>query len=92
MGKSNTCGQEYSESRLRDHLRAGLPAYMAPSLFVVVGRIPLTTNGKVGFEALAENLRRRPLCVRGADVARCIQPAFTDPATLSGATAGPNWL
>lgn len=38
---------------LRGHLRERLPSYMVPADFVIVGRIPLTTNGKIDRVALA---------------------------------------
>jgi amino acid adenylation domain-containing protein len=44
---------------LRVFLRARLPEYMVPALFVPLGRIPMTPNGKVDRRALAA-LRPRP--------------------------------
>ncbi len=38
---------------LRAHLRAALPEYMVPAVFVPVARIPLTPNGKLDVRALA---------------------------------------
>lgn len=41
-------------AELRDRLRARLPGYMVPSEFVEVDALPLTRNGKVAYEKLAE--------------------------------------
>ncbi len=40
-------------SELRDRLRDRLPAHLVPDAFVVIGSLPLTTNGKVDRNALA---------------------------------------
>lgn len=39
---------------LRDFLRASLPDYMLPSLFVKIAALPLTANGKIDRNALPE--------------------------------------
>jgi acyl carrier protein len=48
-----TVAQPFEPSGLRDHLTAQIPEYMVPSKFLVVDRIPLTSNGKVDARALA---------------------------------------
>ncbi|MEM9089821.1 MAG: thioester reductase domain-containing protein [Cyanobacteria bacterium P01_F01_bin.53] len=39
---------------LREHLKAKLPDYMVPALFLVLNNLPLTPNGKVDRQALPE--------------------------------------
>jgi amino acid adenylation domain-containing protein/non-ribosomal peptide synthase protein (TIGR01720 family) len=43
---------DFSSSKLKSHLQHYLPDYMVPSTFVVLGRLPLTANGKVDRRAL----------------------------------------
>ncbi len=45
-------GAEIEAEALRTHLQASLPAYMVPSAFVLVDRIPLTPSGKADRRAL----------------------------------------
>jgi len=44
--------REFNAAELREYLLKELPAYMVPSTFVKVDRIPLTTSGKVDRQAL----------------------------------------
>ena len=48
---------EYDVHELREHLLKFLPAYMIPSYFVKLEKIPLTANGKVNRKALPEPRR-----------------------------------
>ena len=46
-------GQEkMDEATLRTHLTKSLPSYMVPTVYVAMETLPLTTNGKVDFQAL----------------------------------------
>ena len=47
-------GQSVEASALRAHLKAKLPEYMVPSVFVPLAALPLTSSGKVDREALPE--------------------------------------
>ncbi|MDQ3288580.1 MAG: amino acid adenylation domain-containing protein [Pseudomonadota bacterium] len=47
-------GGELPQSRLREHARSFLPAYMLPQVFVHLSAIPLLPNGKIDRNALPE--------------------------------------
>ncbi|MET9827946.1 amino acid adenylation domain-containing protein [Streptomyces sp. NPDC006385] len=47
-------GTEAGTAQLREHLGAQLPAYMVPSTFTPLDRLPLTANGKVDRAALPD--------------------------------------
>ncbi|CUS07309.1 unnamed protein product [Tuber aestivum] len=44
----------FAKEELQKHLSAHLPAYMVPSVFVEIDRIPLSSNGKVDRKALPD--------------------------------------
>jgi amino acid adenylation domain-containing protein len=63
--KEDSCGDKYlaayfvsdkelSNTDLAEHLAKNLPAYMVPSHFVRMEKIPLTSNGKIDRKALPE--------------------------------------
>ena len=49
-----------SQSELRRHLRMKLPESMAPSIFVTLDRMPVSSNGKIDRKSLPEPGRSRP--------------------------------
>jgi amino acid adenylation domain-containing protein/non-ribosomal peptide synthase protein (TIGR01720 family) len=53
-------GQAPSPSQWRHYLKAKLPEYMIPAVFVALERLPLTTNGKIDRQALPELEEARP--------------------------------
>ena len=48
-----TSRQTLTPATLREHLKARLPQYMVPSAFVLMERLPLTSNGKIDRQGLA---------------------------------------
>jgi amino acid adenylation domain-containing protein len=53
-------GAEPSVSELLDFVREKVPAYMQPAAFVMLGRLPLSANGKVDLSALPPPSGGRP--------------------------------
>jgi amino acid adenylation domain-containing protein len=51
-------GQDLTTSEAREHLRASLPDYMIPSLFLGIDALPWTPNGKVDKRALPDPFRQ----------------------------------
>lgn len=49
---ASAVGTDAWEGRLKDHLQRRLPLYMIPSQYVLVDRIPLSSNGKMDRKAL----------------------------------------
>ncbi|HHV28103.1 MAG TPA: amino acid adenylation domain-containing protein [Clostridium sp.] len=47
-------GNSITSAELREFLRTKLPEYMIPSSFIMIDRIPITTNGKLDRNALLE--------------------------------------
>jgi amino acid adenylation domain-containing protein/non-ribosomal peptide synthase protein (TIGR01720 family) len=47
-------GKQVEESQLREYLAEKLPGYMVPAYFVLLKRMPISTNGKIDRKALPE--------------------------------------
>lgn len=60
-------GAEVTEKELREHLRASVPGYMVPGVFVVLERLPLTPTGKVDRGALPEPEATQKRATRAAE-------------------------
>ena len=57
---SSKQGPENWVATMRNHLKATLPDYMVPSLFLVLNSLPLTPSGKVDRKALPEPEQAQP--------------------------------
>ncbi len=57
---SSSGGERVADGDWRAHLRAQLPEYMVPTLFIAVERFPQTSSGKVDRKALPAPTRVRP--------------------------------
>ncbi len=51
---ANDKKQELNIDKIREELSRTLPSYMVPSLFIKLGSLPLTLNGKVNKKALSQ--------------------------------------
>lgn len=51
---------EFAKIKFRPYLRAKLPEYMIPSIFVEIQTMPLTLNGKIDRRALPRPEQKRP--------------------------------
>lgn len=62
-------GEELTGSEVRAHLRATLPQYMLPSIYVALDSLPLTPNGKIDRLTLPDPYKR------AADAGERTEPA-----------------
>jgi amino acid adenylation domain-containing protein len=68
-------GEQLRANQLRSYLKKELPEYMVPSLYVMLKRLPLTTNGKVDRQALAAKFNNGVRIETGASFAAPRTPA-----------------
>ncbi|MEW6735521.1 MAG: amino acid adenylation domain-containing protein, partial [Acidobacteriota bacterium] len=66
---------------LREFLRQKLPEYMVPAIFVLLNKLPLTTNGKIDYNALPTPEPARPE----------LEKAFTAPSTVTEEVLAEVW-
>jgi acyl carrier protein len=82
---------------LKQHLRAQLPGYMMPGAFVVLGRMPLTPNGKIDRKALPEPDRERqetgaPFVAPGSAIEQTVAMVWRDLLGLDRVGAHDNFF
>lgn len=76
-------GASITPAALQEHLRASLPDYMVPAVFVLLDTLPATTNGKVDRAALPAPSAANTLRVEVAD-----EPATPLEAQVTEMVAG----
>jgi amino acid adenylation domain-containing protein len=64
-------GAQLNASRVRDYLTQRLPDYMIPSAWIMLEKMPLTSNGKIDRKTLESMVPEAGHQVEGADTEEC---------------------
>jgi amino acid adenylation domain-containing protein len=83
------CAADFSESQIKEKLRARLPAYMVPNRIISLEKLPVNANGKIDYNALTV-----PKCEADTlpltETEKIIAGAFESVLAISPETVGRN--